>query len=95
MPRSTPDAFSVWLNFSQQLVSANIEAQQVIALRLMKLAAGGPKAEREARRMVSEKMAASAEAFTTLAMGGSLDSVTARYRTLMRANRKRLSKRRA
>jgi hypothetical protein len=95
MPRSAPDVLSTWLNFSQQMAWASIEAQQVIALRLIKLSQGGPKANREATRMVSEKVAASAEAFTTLAMGGSLDTVTSHYRTLMRANRKRLSKRRA
>ncbi|MGZ9059760.1 MAG: hypothetical protein ACXW14_11025, partial [Burkholderiaceae bacterium] len=35
-----------------------IESQQVICLRTIKIAAGGKKAHREARPMVSEKVAA-------------------------------------
>jgi len=73
---------------------AGFEAQHVIALRLVKLAAGGPAAELEARRMVTEKIAASAEAVATLATGGSPQTVLRRYRTIMRANTKRLSRRR-
>jgi hypothetical protein len=65
----------------------------VIALRLATLSAGGPKAEREARLMVVEKLAASAEAAVTLAGGGSPQAVITRYRAIMRSNEKRLSKR--
>ncbi len=42
--------------------------------------------------MVSEKLAASAEAAITLAGGGSAQTVLTRYRAIMRANEKRLSK---
>lgn len=85
--------FPFW-NFSADVAMAGFEAQQVIALRMLKLAGGGRSAETEARLMVSEKMAASAEAATSLAMGGSPDAVLKRYRTLMRANTRRLTRQR-
>ncbi len=44
--------------------------------------------------MANEKVAASIEAGLTLASGGSPSKVLRRYRTLMRANAKRLSRRR-
>jgi hypothetical protein len=81
-----------WWKLSTDLALAGFEAQRVIALRLAKLAAGGPAADREARRMVTEKVAASAEATATLAMGGSPEAVLHRYRTIMRANQRRLSR---
>jgi hypothetical protein len=81
----------MWWKFSGDVAAAGFEAQRVIALRLMKLAQGGPAARKEAEKMVSEKMAASAEAAVTLAGGGSLEAVVRRYRTIMRANEKRLS----
>ena len=82
-----------WWKLSTDLALAGFEAQRVIALRLMTLAAGGPAANREARRMVTEKMAASAEAAATLATGGTPQAVLRRTRTIMRANKKRLSRR--
>ena len=81
-----------WWKLSTDLALAGFEAQRVIALRLAKLAAGGPAAEREARRMVTEKIAASAEAAVTIATGGSPETVLRRYRTIMRANNQRLSR---
>ena len=82
-----------WWRYSRDLTLAGFEAQRVIALRLMKLAAGGPAANVEARKMVVEKLAASAEASTTLATGGSAQKVLKRYRTIMRANERRLTRR--
>jgi hypothetical protein len=82
-----------WWKFSTDLALAGFEAQRVVALRLAKLAAGGPAADREAFRMVTEKIAASAEAAATLAMGGSPEAVLHHYRKLMRANARRLSRR--
>jgi hypothetical protein len=64
----------------------------VIALRLMKLAAGGAAAELEAQRMVTEKVAAFMEASATLATGGSHGKVLRRYRSHVRANERRLSR---
>ncbi len=81
-----------WWKFSRDLFVANLEAQQVIALRVHKLALGGPLAQEEAQRMVSEKVSASVEAATTVVTGGSPQKVLRRYRTIMRANAKRLSK---
>jgi hypothetical protein len=43
--------------------------------------------------MVVEKLAASAEAAVTLAGGGSAQTVISRYRAIMLANEKRLSRR--
>jgi hypothetical protein len=82
-----------WWKYSRDLSFAGIEAQRVIALRLMKLAAGGPAAKVEAHKMVAEKLAASAEAAATLAKGGSAQKVLKRYRTIMRANEQRLTRR--
>jgi len=81
----------MWWKFSSDVAAATFEAQRVIALRLMKLAGGGPAAQHEAQKMVSEKMVASVEAASTLAGGGSMETVVRRYRTIMRANEKRLS----
>lgn len=74
------------------LLAANLEAQRVIALRIQKIGRGGSPARQEAKRMVSEKVLASVEAATTVAAGGSPQKVLRRYRTIMRANTKRLSK---
>jgi hypothetical protein len=75
------------------------EATGVITLRMMKLAAGGPEANREARRMVSEKIAASTDLWMramTGGLGSTAHGVTTRtlahYRPKVRANRRRLSK---
>lgn len=68
-----------------------IESQTVIALRLTALASGGPAAQSEGERMVSEKIDAAAEALGTLMAGGSPDAVIARYREHVRANAERLS----
>ncbi len=70
-----------------------VEAQQVIWLRAMKLAAGGKAAEHEARRMVTEKAAAPAEAGLKIAAGAGAKSVIRGYRGKVRANRRRLSRR--
>jgi hypothetical protein len=68
-----------------------LEAQQVMALRATRLAAGGAAAQTEAARMVSEKVVAYAEASTMLALGKSPHTVMRRYRTLVRANSRRLT----
>lgn len=74
------------------------DSQSVVTLRLMRIAEGGPHATTEATRMVSEKVAAFAEAqgaaFSALATGGSFHSAAAKayapYRRAVRANRRRL-----
>ncbi|MBV9571916.1 MAG: hypothetical protein JO056_11815 [Alphaproteobacteria bacterium] len=79
-----------WWKFSNDLFQANLAAQRVIGLRMLKLAQNGPGAAQEAHRMVAEKVTASMEAALTLAGGGSPEKVVRRYRTLINANEKRL-----
>jgi hypothetical protein len=83
-----------WWNFSANLAMAGFEAQRVIALRLLKLSAGGKAAESEVRRMVTEKVSASAEAAAMLATGSSPVAVLKRTRSHMRANKRRLTRKR-
>jgi hypothetical protein len=78
------------------------EAQWVIALRMMHLAEGGPRAAAEAQRMVTEKVtalaAAQMAAAAALASGATPAAAAARALTpvkrRVRANRKRLMRRR-
>jgi hypothetical protein len=75
------------------------EAQEVIVLRLARLAAGGPKAQAEASRMVMEKLAAFADG-QVMMLGATLrgepevgaESLLGMYRRRVRANRLRLSR---
>ncbi len=83
-----------WLDLTLNTAFLGMETQRVVGLRLMKLAAGGTAAQAEAQLMVTEKMAAFAEAAITLATGGSAHKVLRRYRTHVRANERRLSQRR-
>ena len=73
-------------------VMLGLETQRVVGLRLMKLSRGGRAAEAEALRMVTEKPSALAEAGMTFARGGSAETVIRRYRTHVRANKRRLLK---
>jgi hypothetical protein len=68
------------------------EAQQVIWLRCLKLAAGGPQARAEAQRMVAEKPAAAMQAAVGLMMGDTSAKTVKRYRNKVRANRRRLAR---
>lgn len=76
------------------------DAQRVVALRVMRIAAGGASAKRETQRMVAEKVAAFGEAqiaaAVALASGMSVKAAAKRaeapYRRRVRANRKRLLK---
>jgi len=69
-----------------------LESNRVVALRLMKLAAGGRRARAEANRMVGEKVVEAMTACATFMTGGSTARVTARYRKRVRANARRLSR---
>ena len=80
------------MRLTHDAVMLGLEAQRVIGLRLIKLSGGGPAAQAEALRMLSEKTAALAEAGLTLARGGSAGSVIRRYRTHVRSNKRRLLK---
>jgi hypothetical protein len=89
-----------WFALSFQTARLGWEAQSVIALRLMRLAAGGVSGHSEARRMVAEKVFALAEAQTATAMvamkGGNGQDVARKllrvYKKRVRGNRRRLSK---
>jgi len=69
-----------------------VEANRVIALRMMKLMWGGRSARREAKLMVSEKIRAGFEATASLMAGASGDEIVQRYRRHVAKNAKRLSK---
>jgi hypothetical protein len=84
--------FTNWMKITSDAAMLGIETQQVMHLRMMKLFAGGPQAQSEALRMVTEKTTALAEATMTLARGGSAQRVIRRYRTHVKSNRRRLSK---
>jgi hypothetical protein len=87
--------FSMFFDISRLAVEANM----VVGLRMMKLAAGGPKAATEAQLMVAEKMriagVVAVENAMSLATGRSVEAVhkstVAKYTRAVRANRKRLS----
>ncbi len=76
-----------------------IESQQVIAMRLTKIAFGGPDVQRETELMISEKletMVESSQVMMMAAFGGKpdlgADKVMQLYRRKVSANRKRLSR---
>ncbi len=68
-----------------------LEANSVIGLRLMKIAYGGFDAAHEVNLMVQEKVDAAAEAVSTLAGGGSVETVLLGYRRRVAFNAQRLS----
>jgi hypothetical protein len=74
------------------LAMLNMEAQQVIALRMMKLAMGGAAGKRESHLMVSEKMIAGALASAQAMTGASSTKIIKGYRRKVKANRRRLLK---
>jgi hypothetical protein len=79
-----------WARLTLDAAQLGFESQRVIGLRLMRLAAGGPVAHAEARRMLAEKPIALAEAAVILGTGGTPRAIMRRYRTLVRANKRRL-----
>jgi hypothetical protein len=85
--------FTAWMEFAFEAASLGHEMQEVMILRLMKLALSGPAGHIEMQRMVVEKHLAFAEAAATLAAGGSPHMVLRRYRTRVQENKLRLSER--
>jgi hypothetical protein len=77
-----------------------LEAQGVIAMRLLKIAEGGPEADAECQRMVTEKFAAGSAALSAataaLAGGKGIEAAArlalAPIRGRVRANLQRLSR---
>ena len=93
--------YNPWLGLAFKAIELGIEAQSVIALRVMRLAAGGARGRAEASRMVAEKVGALAEAQTAAAaaiLTGRRQKVVAgkvlnTYKKRVRANRRRLTRR--
>ena len=83
--------FTKWMKLALATARLGQETQQVMALRVMKIARGGTSSHLEAHRMLTEKGFAFAEAASTLAVGGSMAKVVRRYRSHVRANKRRLS----
>jgi len=74
------------------LIILAVEANGVVALRMMKLMRGDRSARREAKLMVSEKVAAAFEATARLMAGDPGDEIVQRYRQHVAANAKRLGR---
>lgn len=93
--------YELW-NAYWRAAQAGWEANAVIALRLMRLAAGGALAQREAQRMMTEKVAAGLAAQTAAATaliagrgpGRAAKAAERVYRRKVKANRRRLTRRR-
>ena len=79
--------FAPWLN----LAMLAFESQQVMALRMVRLASGGFGALDEVRLMVGEKLLAGQHAGEQLLAGASPNAVVSQYRRIVRANARRLS----
>jgi hypothetical protein len=92
--------WNAWFALSSEAALLGLEAQHVIALRLIRLAAGGALAESEAGRMIAEKVEAVGEAQVAAAIaamkGGNSNQVAKKalgvYKKRIRGNRRRLSK---
>jgi hypothetical protein len=99
-PRALSIMFNPWFEFGLKAVQMGVEAQSVIALRMLRMAAGGARAKAEASRMVTEKVAATAAAqivATVAAISGKPQHVVANralkvFKKRVRANRRRLSR---
>ena len=92
--------FNPWLTLAFKTIELGIEAQSVIALRMMRLAAGGARGRTEATRMVAEKVGALAEetAAGAAILTGRRPKIVAgkvlnAYKKRVSANRRRLSRR--
>jgi hypothetical protein len=74
------------------LMMLAVEANGVVALRMMKLMRGGRNARREAELMVREKIHAAFEATSSLMTGASGDEIVHRYRQHVAGNAKRMGR---
>ncbi len=91
--------FAPWFTLTREAARFGAEAQKVIELRLIRLAAGGLDAPVEAHRMVAEQqwaLVGAALVAAAILASGNAGYVTARkvaqgYRKQVRANSRRLS----
>jgi hypothetical protein len=74
------------------LMMLAVEANGVVALRMMKLMLGGRRARREAKLMVSDKIDAAVKATANIMSGASGDEIVGQYRRRVAANAKRLGR---
>ena len=94
------EMWSAWLGLSLQGARLAWEAQNVIALRLMRLGLGGSRGQSEAQRMMSEKVAALVEAQASAAAAAMTGQNSHRiaknvigvYRKRVGRNRRRLAR---
>lgn len=92
--------FDSYFSLARKMMQLGLAAQNVAALRLVRLVAGGTSSQAEAQRMISEKFAALAEAQIIVAVGavtGRSENVAGKilqtYQKRVRANQRRLSRR--
>jgi hypothetical protein len=86
-----------WIRLGLNAWSLGVEASSVIALRMMKIGAGGKSGQAEARRMVDEKIEAGLDLQKMAVTGaltrspqGAAAKTLGYYRRKVRANRRRL-----
>ena len=89
--------YARWQSLAFESWSLLADSGAVIGLRMLRLAGGGERAERESQRMVSEKIAANAELTLDLLFGGlrtpeqTAQTIVRHYSSKVRANRQRLA----
>lgn len=84
--------YGAWHKAAFDMTMLALEAQGVIAQRMMMFALGGPKVQAEAQRMITEKMFAAGEAAMQIATGATHGAVVRGYRRKVRANSRRLGR---
>lgn len=88
-----------WIRFASQMATLSWEAQQVIALRMFRIAQGGRRGHKEISTMTAEKVKALIEAQCALARVAPRSShhaaktILGVYRKRVRKNKGRLSRR--
>jgi hypothetical protein len=83
---------SSWIGFAFDMALLGLESQRVVGLRLAKIAGGGRAAQTELARMLTEKPTALVEAAAAVMTGASANIIVRRYRTHVKANRRRLTR---
>ena len=81
-----------WIRLASDMVLLSMESQRVVSLRLTALAFGGSRAHVEAQRMILEKVFAAGSAGQLVAFGRSPEAIIRHYRSRVRANQRRLSR---
>jgi hypothetical protein len=88
-----------WIKLASQMATLSWEAQQVIALRMLRIAQGGRRGHKEISTMTAEKVKALVEAQLALAGAAprnphrAAKTILGVYRKRVRKNKGRLSRR--